>query len=220
MEIRASDSGSMVRLGERMVGIVKAVSTETDRVEIVRFDVIDRLFGSRFRSASAAAVAFDGLLSRGRPQATWTTYAAAWLTETGGRSIVPSSDTQARCKLRGEIIDWSRRNEPNPEFAAAQARVAGCRTNLLFRNSKTLIKYCEQSAREAMAKTSRALQLHTVQLKLELVPRAGAPVSKLNTVELRIDPKQTTSRADADLAVVQAAFGATAQELFGTGVCN
>ncbi len=220
MEIRASDSGSLVRLGERMVGIVKAVSTDTDRVEVVRFDVVDRLFGSRFRSTGAAPIAFEGVLSRGRLNPKWTSYASAWLTESAGRSLVASADSQARCKVRAELMDWARRNETNPAYAAAQSQLAGCKTNPLWRNSKTLIKTCEQSARDTLRSTPRSLQVHALQMKVDMTPKSGAAASKLRTVELQVDPQEATSRADAELEVLQHAFGQIAQEMFGTGVCD
>jgi hypothetical protein len=220
MEIRASDSGSLVSLGDRMVGIVKAVSTDTDRVEVVRFDVIERLFGSRFRSTGAAPIAFEGVHSRGRLNPSWTSYASAWLTESAGRHVVTLADQQARCKVRAEVLDWARRNVTNPAYGAARSQLAGCKTDLLWRNSKSLIKMCEQSARDKLSSIPRSLQVHALQMKLDMTSKSGAVASKLRTVEHQVDTQDATSRADTELEVLQHAFGQIAQEMFGTGVCD
>lgn len=220
MEIRSSDSGSLVRFGDRMAGIVKEVDTAVDRVEVLRFDVIDRLLGGRFRGGGAGAVAFEGVLHRGRPQATWTSYVTAWLTETAGRTVVGPGDPAARCRMRAEVIDWTQRNVVNPGYADVQARLAGCKSNLLWRNSRTLVKACEDGARADLRTTPRQQRVHALQLKVEAAPGAGATQSRLRTVELVEQPEAVGSRADAANQVLQTAFGQVATELFEGGACE
>lgn len=221
MEIRSSDSGSMVLLGDRTVGIVKEVDTAVDRVEVLRFDVIDRLLGDRFRASGAGAVVFDGVIHRGRPQATWTNYVRAWFTESAGRPLVEASHPAARCRVRSEVIDWSQRNVENPAYGQLQAQLAGCKTNLLWRNSARLIKNCEDSSRNALKETPRQLRVHALQLKVDVSPvKGGAALSRLRTVELSEDPKARPSRADVELKTLQTAFAQVGQELLGGGACD
>ena len=220
MEIRSSDSGSLVRQGERMAGIVKQVDTATDRVEVVRFDLIDRLVGERFRGTGAAAVTLDGVFNRGRAQANWTSYVAAWLTDSARRPLVPAGDAAARCRIRAEVIDWSQRNEPNPAYESAQQQLATCRTNLLLRNSNRLVKMCEDSARSTMQGQPRYQRVHSVQLKVDMAPRTGPAQSKLRTVESPSEAGSAGSRADAELAVMQNAFAVVAEDMLRSGVCD
>ena len=220
MEIRSSDSGSLVRQGDKPAGIIKQVDTAIDRVEVVRFDLIDRLVGERFRGTGAGAVALEGVFNRGRPQANWTSYVAAWLTETARRPLVPAGDTAARCRVRAEVIDWSQRNVPNPRAQSAQEQLASCRSNILLRKSPQLVKMCEDGARNTMKTEPRTLRVHSVQLKVDVAPRSGAALSKLRTVEETIAPDATGSRADAEMVVMQNAFADVAQEMLRSGVCD
>lgn len=220
MEIRSSDSGSLVREGDKPAGIIKQVDTAIDRVEVVRFDLIDRLVGQRFRGTGAGAVALEGVYNRGRPQANWTSYVAAWLTETANRPLVGAGDAAARCRVRAEVIDWSQRNVPNPRSQNAQQQLSSCRTNLLFRNSARLIKMCEDGARSTLKSEPRTLRVHSVQLKVDVAPRSGPALSKLRTVEETLPPNAGGSRADVEMAVMQNAFADVAQELLRSGVCD
>jgi hypothetical protein len=220
MEIRSSDSGSLVRQGDKPAGIIKQVDTAIDRVEVVRFDLIDRLVGERFRGTGAGAVALEGVFNRGRPQANWTSYVAAWLTETARRPLVPAGDTAARCRVRAEVIDWSQRNVPNPRAQSAQEQLASCRSNVLLRKSPQLVKICEDGARNTMKTEPRTLRVHSVQLKVDVAPRSGATLSKLRTVEETLAPDASGSRADAEMVVMQNAFADVAQEMLRSGVCD
>lgn len=220
MEVRSSDSGSLVRFGERPAGIVKQVDTAVDRVEVVRFDLIDRLVGERFRGTGAGAVAFEGVFNRGRVQSNWTSYVAAWLTDTAHRPLVPARDTSARCHLRAEVIDWSQRNVPNPLFQQARDQLASCRTNLFFRNSTRLIRLCEDEARSMLQSQPRTLREHSLQLKVDVAPRSGAAQSKLRTVVEALSPQTGGSRADVELNVMQKAFAEVSQPLLGSGACD
>jgi hypothetical protein len=220
MEIRSSDSGSLVRQGDKPAGIIKQVDTAIDRVEVVRFDLIDRLVGERFRGSGAGAVALEGVFNRGRAQANWTSYVAAWLTETARRPLVPAGDAAARCRVRAEVIDWSQRNVPNPRTQSAQEQLASCRTNILFRNSARLIKMCEDGARSNLKSEPRTLRVHSVQLKVDVAPRSGAALSKLRTVDATLATDTSSSRADVEMAVMQNAFADVAQEMLRSGVCD
>ncbi|NWG73963.1 MAG: trypsin-like peptidase domain-containing protein [Rubrivivax sp.] len=221
MEIRSSDSGSLVRQGERFAGIVKEVDTGSDRVEVVRFDVIDRLLGDRFRSAGAGAVTLDGVQYRGRPNANWTTYIGAWLTDTARRPLVPAGDPRSRCRIRPEVIDWTQRTAANPRYEQLQQTLQGCKTNLLFRNSKTLIQACESGARSQLQNTPRQVRIHAVQLKVDVQPAAGgATLSRLRSTEHTESVQAAGSRADAELQVLQASFAEISGELLGSGACD
>ncbi len=218
--IRATDSGSAVMLGERLAGIIKEVDTGQDRVVMVRFDLIDRLVGDRFRGSGAGAVGFDGVFNRGKRHAAWTNYVAAWLTETAGRPVVTVDSAQAACRVRAEVIDWSQRNEVNPRHAEIQQSLTGCKTNLLFRNSKTMIQICENNAREQLKTTPQRLRVHSLQLKVDVTPAAGSTESRLRTVELRERPGASASKADMSLQTMQAAFAQVATDMMSGGNCD
>lgn len=220
MEIRSSDSGSLVMLGDRKAGIVKEVDTAVDRVEVLRFDVIDRLLGDRFRASGAGAVTFEGVIHRGRPQPAWTTYVSAWLTESARRPLVEAGSPAARCRVRSEVIDWSQRNVENPRHAHLQAQLAGCKTNLLWRNSSRLVKACEDGSRTALKDTPRQLRVHAIQLKVDVTPLRSATQSRLRTVELTEDPRAKASRADIELQTMQTAFAQVGKELLDGGACD
>ncbi len=221
MEIGVSDSGAMVQMRERAAGIVKDVDTATDRVEVVRFDVIDRLVGRVFRGeTSNAAVAFGGVFQRGRPNPKWSTYISAWLTESAQRPVVPAGAPQARCTLRAEVIDWSQANVPNPEYAAAQEAFKACAQNPLFRLSRPALQACQAHAKEAMAGTPHHLRKHSLQLNVEGTSRGGTAVSKLRRVEKVDAPEKGASRSDIELEVLQHAFATVVPEVFASAVCD
>ncbi len=221
MEIRESDSGSLVRLGDRPAGIVKLVDTAIDRVEVVRFDVIDRLVGERFRGAAGnAPVAFDGVMWRGQRHPNWTTYVMAWLTDKARRPVVPASDPQARCSIRAQVIDWGQSHVENPKYAELQASLQGCKTNILFRKSNSAIKFCEDSLRQSLSTTPRSLRRHSIQLNVEAQPRSGGIQSKLRALEFSEPAEAGRSRPDVELEVMQAAFATVAKDVLATGVCE
>ncbi|MCZ2441067.1 MAG: serine protease [Burkholderiales bacterium] len=219
MEIRSADSGSAVMRGEQLAGIITKVDTAVDRVEVLRFDLIDRLLGERFRGTGGGAVVFDGVFNRGRRHEVWSNYITAWLTEDQQRAIVAAGSPDARCRIRGEVLDWSQRNVPNPRHADLQQTLAGCKGNLLVRNSKTLVQMCENNARGELKSTPRHLRVHAVQLKVEVTPTRGATQSRLSTVELTEPAGAAASRADMALQTLQSAFGQVAGEMLDAGAC-
>lgn len=220
MEIRSSDSGALVRQDGRAAGIVKLVDTAIDRVEVVRFDLIDRLLGDRFRAAAAGGLTFDGVIHRGRPNPKWTSYASAWLTDTAGRQLINGTDPKSRCRVRAEVIDWSQRSAPNPRYAQLQQNIGNCRKNPLIRGSSVAVKMCEDGARSQLQGTPRQLRIHLLQLKVDIAPRSGAGQSKLRSFELTETIDAASSRSETELQMIQSSFGAVAEELFATGVCD
>lgn len=220
--IVSSDSGSLVYQGERVVGLVRAVDTGTSTVEVLRIDVIDRLVGERFRGLTTAAanlLTFEGVFSRGRPHANWTSYVSAWLNEGAGKTLVDATNVQSRCRVRSDVIDWNRRALANPRYAELQQSLRTCRTNPLFRRSATAIKYCEDGIRSQLKDTPRQLRVHALQLKVDIAPRSGAPVSRLRTVEFTEDAGASLSRSQVEMQVMQLAFRSVAADLLGEA-CN
>lgn len=223
--VQATDSGSLVHDGERMAGIVKLVDTAVDRVEVVRFDLIDRLVGDRFRGAGRT-LHFEGVFQSGRPHAAWTAYATAWLTGAAARTLGPATAPASACRLRAEVVDWSQRNEPNPRYAALNEQLAQCRNQRLgVVLGKALGKYaadaqrlCEERVREELRTTARTLRLHTVQVQVDAVPRTGAAQTLLRAHEA-LQPA-AGSRAEVERQVLQAALAEAGGELLGSGVCD
>jgi hypothetical protein len=220
MEIRGSDSGSLVLQGGRAAGMIRAVDTASDRIDVLRFDTIDRLVGDRFRGARGGAVpiAFDGVFNRGRPQQNWTSYVGAWLTEGAGRTLVPDSDPAWRCRVRAEVIDWSQRNVENPRYAELQRGLAGCRSNPLARLSPSAVKICEEGFRSQLKDTPRSGRVHSLQLKVDVTPRNGTPQNRLRTVE--IADVEANSRRQVDLQVMQSSFRSVAEDMISSGACD
>jgi hypothetical protein len=219
--VQSSDSGSLVRDGERMAGIVKLVDTAIDRVEVVRFDLIDRLVGDRFRGAGRT-LHFEGVFQRNRVNPPWTTYAAAWLTGEAGRTLGPAGDAASACRLRAEVVDWAQRNEPNPRYAQLEQQLQQCRSNplnaLLGRRAVDLQRSCEERVRGEMRGVDRLQRVHTLQLKLDAAPRAGAAQTLLRAHDIL--PPEGTSRAEIERIVLQQALAASGGELLRSGVCD
>lgn len=55
LTVQEGDSGSLVEVAGRPVGIVQSVNTATDRVNVLRLDQIEQLVGDRFHSRTAEA---------------------------------------------------------------------------------------------------------------------------------------------------------------------
>lgn len=212
--IRSSDSGSLVLQGERAVGMVRAVDTGTDRVDVLRMDVIDRLVGPRFRGVStSAAVAFDGVFHQGRPHANWSSYVSAWLMESGGRTVVDAGSSQWRCRIRADVLDWSQRAMENPRYGELQQSLSSCKTNPLLRRSATAVKMCEDGARAQIKETPRHVRVHALQLKVDIAPRSGTPQNRLRSVEISEDANAGLSRPQVELQVLQSAFRSVAADM-------
>jgi hypothetical protein len=219
MEIRSTDSGAVVVQGDRVAGIIKSVDTSIDRVEVVRFDVIDRLVGDRFRGAAINTVTFDGVFWRGRPHPNWTSYASGWLTESARKSLVDSAHPQSRCRIRADVVDWSQHSAENPKYTELRQGLASCRANVLSRVSPTAIKLCEDGYRAQLKDTPRQQRVHSIQLKLDMTPRNGSTQSRLRSFERAAD-SAPGSRAKSELELLQASFGEVATEMLASGVCD
>ncbi|MDZ7651495.1 MAG: hypothetical protein U5L03_02440 [Burkholderiaceae bacterium] len=212
--IRSSDSGSLVLQGERAVGMVRAVDTGTDRVDVLRMDVVDRLVGPRFRGASTStAVTFDGVFHQGRPNPNWSSYVGAWLAESGGRTLVDAGSAQWRCRIRADVLDWSQRAMQNPRYDELQQSLSSCKSNPLLRRSATAVKMCEDGARAQLKETPRQVRMHALQLKVDVAPRTGAPQNRLRSVEIAEDAGAGLSRPQVELQVLQSAFRSVAGDM-------
>lgn len=223
MEVRGSDSGALVLQQGRAAGLIRAVDTGSDRVDVLRFDVIDRLLGDRFRGArgeGAEAIAFDGVFQNGRPHANWSSYVTAWLSESAGKVLVAVEDPKWRCRVRADVLDWSQRNVENPRYGQLQQGLAGCKNNPLFRRSASAVKYCEDSHRNQLKETPRSLTVHSVQMKVDISPRQGTQQSRLRTVQVTQDAGSALSRPQVELYVVQSSFRSVTAEMFSSGVCH
>ena len=214
--IRSSDSGALVYQGERMVGMVRSVDTGTDRVDVLRADVIDRLVGARFRgmrAAGADAVTFEGVFYQGRPQANWSSYVSAWLSESAGKTLVEPASPQWRCRVRAEILDWSQRAMQNPRYDELQKSLGTCKTNPLFRRSANAVKFCEEGIRNQIKQTPRQIRVHALQVKVDIAPRNGTPQNRLRTVQISEDASSGLSRPQLELQVMQSAFRTVAADM-------
>ena len=222
LRIVSSDSGSIARLEGRLAGIVVRVITESDRVEVLRFDVIDRLVGERFKGAAVAVpIAVDGVLYRGRVHPTWTTYLRSWLTERAGRTVVELTDSTAQCRIGIEVIEWKQMSVPNPEYGALAQKLEDCKRNLIVgllgRQARDA---CERPLRDGLRTTPRNLSGHQVMLNLKMTPKARAAETKLVNAQVVSPPGTRASGAEVEMNVLYSAIAPTAEAMFKAGACE
>jgi hypothetical protein len=218
LTIRESDSGAIVELDGRPVGIVQSIDTATDRVNVLRFDTIDQLVGDRFKGATTGPVSYVGVLSRGRPNPLWSTYVQSWLTEKAGRAVLPAAATPNRaapsvCEVKVDVLAWERMSVPNPAYSAVELQLKSCgRRGFIFEQA------C-QAGRRAAATTPRTLLSHKVTLNSTVTPPNAPPVSKLETTTHVPPSSRTLGRTEIDMMVLQAAAGSALQDLLGRAPC-
>lgn len=215
LRIVESDSGSIVMLDGAPAGIVQAVVPEEDRVQVLRFDTIDQLVGDRFRSVDATgALSFAGVFQNGRRHANWSTYIEAWLLQRAGRSIVPAGDPAARCDLRVEVLDWQRKQGPNPQYATVENQLKMC-----GKNGWVWEQMCSAGRKNAST-TPKTVPVHTLMLNVEMTPAGAATLSKLASGDLIPPPGLGASGSQVELAVLQSGVASVAEDLFKAGGCN
>jgi hypothetical protein len=233
MTIRESDSGSIVSVGDRLVGIVQSVEAATDRVNVLRFDTIDQLVGDRFRGASAGPVRLTGVASRGRVDPNWGTYIQAWLTEKAGRQVVmaaPANPAAARprpgaaptpapaapdmCTIAVDVLAWERVSVVNPDYAAVDLQLKACgKRGFLFEQT------CA-AGRRAASSTPRQVQSHKLTVNAVVTPPGAPAESKLQT-STHMPPSRTAlGRTELEMHVLQAAVGPVITELVDRAGCR
>lgn len=217
--IRESDSGSMVELEGRLVGIVKSVSTDTDRVNVLRFDRIDELVGDRFRGASGSrAVSYAGVLRSGRQNPTWSTYVQAWMTEKAGLTVVPTAVSakvmpRPACEVKVEVLSWDRVPVSNPEFDGLQLQLKAC-----GKRGAIWEHICKQ-ARAASATTPRQLPGQKIVLNVTVTPSGEASLTRL-TSTTHVPESGKLSQSEIEFTSLQAAVSPTLTDLLSRGACN
>lgn len=228
LKARVTFSGSVVRAGDSLLALVQMVDPDTDRIEALRFDVIDRLVGSRFKSAgsSGSPVSFAGVFQRDRVNTNWTTYVNAWLREQSGHPVMPGQDPKARCDIRVNVIDWSKGNVANPEYDALQQQYNSCGTVgsiggiLVVKRGPEAKRACQQQVRAKMAEVGRYLNGHHLTMEVVMTPQRGAIASALETVDVVVPRAAATSRTEEEMVVMQKAAGSVLTKLFETGACE
>lgn len=221
LRIVASDSGSLARLDGKPAGIVRRVLPDSDRVDVLRFDVIDRLVGERFRgTVKGLPVALDGVTQGGRAKPTWGTFVKAWLTEQAGRRVVEAGDPSALCRIGIEVIEWKQTRVENPKFASLNSQLSSCRSSLMSKLGPKFQQACEQSARDSLRTTQRQLNSHQVMFNMTMTPRSRTAQTKLTTFEFMEPPGSDGRGAEAEMNVLLSAIAPTAQDMFKAGACD
>lgn len=226
MKARVTFSGSVVRSDDSLLALVQKLDPATDRIEALRFDVIDRLVGSRFKGTSQGIpVHLEGVFKSGRDVPNWTTYVGAWLREQGGRPTVAAQDPKARCSIRVNVIDWARENVSNPEYAALEQRYTSCGTlgiggMLVVRSSPEAKASCQKQVRAKMTEVGRYQKGHRLTMESVVTPRTGSVASKLETVTVVLPKAAAPSRTEEELAVLQRAAGSMLEGMFAAGACD
>lgn len=218
LTIRESDSGSIVQLDGRLVGIVQSVDVATDRVNVLRFDTIDQLIGDRFRNKSASGpLSYAGVFSRGRVDPEWSAAIQSWLTEKAGRTIVQSGANRepgaALCEVKVEVLAWERVSVPNPDFDAVQLQLQACgKKNFLLEQT------C-QAGRAAAKTTPRRVLSQKLTVRTSISPPESPGQAKLQTTTHLPPSGERAGRTELELTVLQAAVGPVLQELLGSTSC-
>ena len=219
MTIRESDSGSIVELDGKLAGIVQSVATDTQRVSVLRFDRIDALVGERFRkSGGEGVVSFAGVLSNGRPNAKWSTYVQAWMSEKAGRTVVPSAaaaklDPKPVCDVKIDVVAWEHVASANPELGSIGLQEKACgKKGFLYE------QLCQQ-AKETKSGAARNVKSQKTTLNIAVTPAGAAPLTRL--VQSTHTPANSRmTPAEIESAALQAAVAPTLTELLGLGGCN
>ena len=228
LKTQVTFSGSVVRADRGTLAIVQKVDPATDRIEALRFDVIDGLVGSRFKNAaqSGSPVHFAGVFQRDRINSNWTTYVNAWLRDESGRQVFPAENAAARCGIRVNVLDWARGNVPNPEYDALQNQYNSCGTVgslagiVVVQRSPEAKRACQQQVRAKMTAVGRYLKGHHITMEAVMTPKDGPVESKLDTVDVILPPRAAASRTEEEMEVMQEAAGSMLKKLFETGVCD
>jgi hypothetical protein len=228
MKAQVTFSGAVVRAGDNLVALVQSVDPATDRIEALRFDVIDGLVGSRFKSAArgGSPVQFTGVYQKERLNANWTTYVTAWLRDDAGRMVVAAQDPKARCSIRVNVIDWTRANLPNPDYETLQKQYDSCGVAgtlggvIAVKRSPEAKRACQQQVRTRMSEVGRYLKGHHLTIEAVIMPRDGTVESSLETVTVAMPAGSSVSRTEEEMQVMQKAAGGMLAKLFETGVCD
>lgn len=212
-----SDSGSIVRLDGRMVGVVTRVDPGSDRVDVLRLDLIDKLIGDRFRAAARAApVAVDGMFQQGRPNPNWSAFLRAWVSETSGRPVVTGQDATARCRIAVDVLEFRSVTMPNPEYEKASQQ--DCSLMRLF--GKSAQARCEESKRNAVRSAPRAVPGYAMSLEIKVTPRSGTGQAKLATGTVASEGGQRSRTVDSQFNAMEAVMAGPAAELLRSGACD
>ncbi len=227
MKTQVTFSGSVVHADDNLLALVQKVDPATDRIEALRFDVIDRLVGSRFKSVRGAApVHLSGVLDRGRASPNWTAYVNAWIREETGRVTADSSDPSARCQISVNVMEWARGRVPNPEYDQLQKQYDGCGIRggiagvVVLKSSPEYRAACQKQTRAKMTEVGRTLTSHTLTMEVSMKPRQGDNETKLDTVQFVMPSGLSRPRAEEELTVLKGTVGPMMTQLFETGVCD
>jgi hypothetical protein len=201
-----------------MAGIVTGVDSGTDRVEVLRFDLIDKLVGDRFRAtAGVGAVHVQGVFQRGRAHPNWSAYLRAWVGESTGRLLVPAQDPSSRCSIAVDVLEWKSVNIPNPEYD--RVRQQDCRlTGKLF--GKTALATCEDRKREAIRSTPRSQPGYAMAMEIRMSPRSGPMLTRLASGTVPLEGGQRARTADDQFDALQVVMAPAATEMLAGGVCD
>ena len=213
--IRESDSGSIVRVDDKLAGMVQSVDSKTDRVEVLRFDVIDRLLGDRFRGSGRAPLAIEGVRSRGQLNPNWTAYLRSWVAEATGRNAVPANDPSAKCRIAVDLMDIRQTQVANPEYE--QGANADC--SLMTKLNKRLGAACEDNKRKSAA-LPRTLVAYAVSADVKIHRTQGPALAKVASGTVPIDKKRATRSIDEQFAALEAVMAPAAKELIAQAGCD
>ncbi len=215
----ASDSGSLVYAGDRPVGIVLRIDPNTGRVEVLRMDTIHGLLASYFEQDAGGLVSLDHVRQNGRDNANWKSYVSTWFGRDEAPPLAASNRPDVSCRVSVNVLDLRTTSVSNPERQQAQQRLNGCRNNILFRNSRTLVDACVSSARAELNSLPTSINATSIQMQVTVDTPNGVVHQALESFQFQSPQDRTRTRADLELAVLVQAFGNIAPGLLREAGC-
>lgn len=131
----------------------------------------------------------------------------------------------ARCDIRVNVIDWTRKSVPNRQYETLQRRYEACGTVgsiggvIVVRAGPEAKAACQKQVRAQMNEAGHNVKGHDRTMEIVMTPREGASQRKLETVKV-VGPGGSVSRTQEEMAVLQEAAGSMLAKLFTTGVCD
>lgn len=219
MEVRKADSGSLVYFGDRPVGIVLSIDPATDRIEVRRFDVIHGLVGSRFAGSSDVLVSLESVKHNGRDNPNWLSYVSTWFGQGDAPTMAGAGHPDARCRVSVDILHYDTSSIANPRVEQARADLAGCRNNLLTRNSRNLISLCESGARSTIERAPARINVTSIQMRVVATDNTGMSYQNLDSLQFSHPADTGINRADMEMHVLHESFGELAPPVLRSAGC-
>lgn len=211
-----TDSGSPVFFGDRFVGLLVEVSTASDRVSVLRADVIDTRLAQVLRGQGVAerVIAFRSVNHRARPVADWTVYARDELANAGVGSIVTGDAPEVSCQVSANILDVTRTREANSQYEQLESSYkANC-----SRQRGGFAKLMCESNKKSLQTMPRFVSVWLVEVDVSIERSGQGGATKLGSHRFTTDPGIAVDVAQR--SIVGKSVAATVKAMVGEGACD